>query len=235
MNTENAYRYAIYYAPEASSAWWAAGSNWLGRCALTGRKLAQAVIEGVAPEHFHTYTQDPRRYGWHATLKAPFALASGESLSSLITGLRTIASQHSAFAMPRLQVSTDGGFLALRPTVHDPRIHSTADACVTGLQALTQPLTAEDLIRRRQKRLTTRQERYLQEWSYPWVLDEFKFHMSLTGPLRNIPTAELTALVSAAQDLFDALPACRFTHLSVFAEPQVGDNFVWVDNVALRT
>jgi hypothetical protein len=235
MNTENAYRYAIYYAPEASSAWWAAGSHWLGRCALTGRKLAQAVIEGVAPEHFHTYTQDPRRYGWHATLKAPFALASGESLSSLITGLRTIASQHSAFAMPRLQVSTDGGFLALRPTVHDPRIHSTADACVTGLQALTQPLTAEDLIRRRQKRLTTRQERYLQEWSYPWVLDEFKFHMSLTGPLRNIPTAELTALVSAAQDLFDALPACRFTHLSVFAEPQVGDNFVWVDNVALRT
>jgi len=235
MNTENAYRYAIYYAPEASSAWWAAGSHWLGRCALTGRKLAQAVIEGVAPEHFHTYTQDPRRYGWHATLKAPFALASGESLSSLITGLRTIASQHSAFAMPRLQVSTDGGFLALRPTVHDPRIHSTADACVTGLQALTQPLTAEDLIRRRQKRLTTRQERYLQEWSYPWVLDEFKFHMSLTGPLRNIPTAELTALVSAAQDLFDALPACRFTHLSVFAEPQVGDNFVWIDNVALRT
>lgn len=235
MNTENAYRYAIYYAPEASSAWWAAGSHWLGRCALTGRKLAQAVIEGVAPEHFHTYTQDPRRYGWHATLKAPFALASGESLSSLITGLRTIASQHSAFAMPRLQVSTDGGFLALRPTVHDPRIHSTADACVTGLQALTQPLTAEDLTRRRQKRLTTRQERYLQEWSYPWVLDEFKFHMSLTGPLRNIPTAELTALVSAAQDLFDALPACRFTHLSVFAEPQVGDNFVWVDNVALRT
>ena len=235
MNTENAYRYAIYYAPEASSAWWAAGSNWLGRCALTGRKLAQAVIEGVAPEHFHTYTQDPRRYGWHATLKAPFALASGESLSSLITGLRTIASQHSAFAMPRLQVSTDGGFLALRPTVHDPRIHSTADACVTGLQALTQSLTNEDLARRRQNKLTALQERYLQEWSYPWVLDEFKFHMSLTGPLRNIPTAELTALVSAAQDLFDALPACRFTHLSVFAEPQAGANFVWVDNVALRT
>ena len=235
MNTENAYRYAIYYAPEASSEWWAAGSHWLGRCALTGRKLAQTVIDGVAPEHFHTYTQDPRRYGWHATLKAPFVLAPGESLSSLITALRSIASQHAAFAMPRLQVSTDGGFLALRPTVHHPRIHSTADACVTGLQALAQALTAEDLARRRQKRLTARQERYLQAWSYPWVLYEFQFHMSLTGPLLNMPAAELTALVSAAQARFDALPVCRFTHLSVFAEPQVGDNFVWIDNVALPT
>jgi len=235
MNTENAYRYAIYYAPEPSSEWWAAGSHWLGRCALTGRPLAQAVIDGVAPEHFHAYTQDPRRYGWHATLKAPFVLAPGESLSSLITRLRSIASQHSAFAMPRLQVSTAGGFLALRPTAHHPVIHSTADACVTGLQALTQALTAEDLTRRRQKNLTARQERYLQQWSYPWVLDEFQFHMSLTGPLRNMPAAEQSALVSAAQERFDALPACRFTHLSVFAEPQVGANFVWIDNVALRT
>lgn len=235
MNTENAYRYAIYYAPEASSEWWAAGSHWLGRCALTGRKLAQTAIDGVAPEHFHTYTQDPRRYGWHATLKAPFVLAPDESLSSLITALRSIASQHAGFAMPRLQVSTDGGFLALRPTVHHPRIHSTADACVTGLQALAQALTAEDLVRRRQKRLTARQEGYLQAWSYPWVLDEFQFHMSLTGTLRNVPADELTALVSAAQARFDALPVCRFTHLSVFVEPQVGDNFVWIDNVALRT
>jgi len=197
--------------------------------------MAQTVIDGVAPDHLHTYTQDPRRYGWHATLKAPFVLAPGESLSSLITALRSIASQHVAFAMPRLQVSTDGGFLALRPTVHHPHIHSTADACVTGLQALAQALTAEDLARRRQKRLTARQECYLQAWSYPWVLDEFQFHMSLTGPLRNMPTAVLTALVSAAQKRFDALPACRFTHLSVFAEPQRGDNFVWIDNVALRT
>ncbi len=57
----------------------------------------------------------------------------------------------------------------------------------------------------------------------------------LTGPLRNIPTAERIALVSAAQERFDALPPCRFTHLSVFAEPHAGDNFVWIDNVALRT
>ena len=235
MNTENAYRYAIYYAPEASSAWWAMGSHWLGRCALTGRQLAQPVIEGVAPDLMHTYTQDPRRYGWHATLKAPFVLAPGESLSSLISGLRTIASQVSAFDMPRLQVSTDGGFLALRPIGHHKHIHNTADACVTSLQALTQPLSAEDLARRRQKKLTALQERYLQEWSYPWVLNEFQFHMSLTGPLRNIPTAERIALVSAAEERFDALPPCRFTHLSVFAEPHAGDNFVWIDNVALRT
>jgi hypothetical protein len=119
--------------------------------------------------------------------------------------------------------------------VHHPRIHSTADACVTGLQALTQSLTNEDLARRRQNKLTALQERYLQEWSYPWVLDEFQFHMSLTGSLKNIPTAELSALVSAAQERFDALPPCRFTHLSVFAEPQAGANFVWIDNVALRT
>jgi putative phosphonate metabolism protein len=233
MNIENAYRYAIYYAPEVQSEWWAAGSQWLGRCAVTGHPLDQPVIEGLATGQLHALTQDPRRYGWHATLKAPFVLAPGEKLSSLIASLRRIAGQLSAFEMPRLQVTTEGGFLSLRPTAGHPLIQATANACVTGLHDLAQPLTAEDLARRRQKKLSPLQEHYLQTWFYPWVLDEFQFHMSLTGPLKRISAAELSALLSAARADFEALPPCRLTHLSVFAEPHPGADFIWVDSVAL--
>jgi hypothetical protein len=233
MNIDNAYRYAIYYAPEVQSEWWAAGSQWLGRCAVTGHHLQQPAIEGMAAAHLHTLTQDPRRYGWHATLKAPFVLAAGENLSSLINRLRSIAGQLPAFEMPRLQVSTEGGFLALRPASKEPLIHATAHACVTGLHALAQPLTAEDLARRRQKKLSPLQERYLQTWSYPWVLDAFEFHMSLTGPFKDMPAAELAAVQGAARLQFEALPPCRFAHLSVFAEPHAGADFIWMDSVAL--
>jgi hypothetical protein len=233
MNFDNAYRYAIYYAPEFQSDWWSAGSQWLGRCAVTGHLLPQPAIEGIATAHLHTLTQDPRRYGWHATLKAPFVLSAGEDLSSLINRLRSIASQLPAFEMPRLQVSTEGGFLALRPATDEPLIHATANACVTGLHALTRPLTAEDLARRRQKKLSPLEEHYLQTWSYPWVLDAFQFHMSLSGPLKDLPAAELAAVQVAARARFEALPSCRFAHLSVFAEPQAGADFIWVDSVAL--
>ena len=71
-----AHRYAAYFAPAIGSAWWEAGSHWLGRCAARGQPLPQPAIDGMPPARQQALTAAPRRYGWHATLKAPFALPS---------------------------------------------------------------------------------------------------------------------------------------------------------------
>jgi Protein of unknown function (DUF1045) len=234
MNADTPYRCAVYFAPTVHSDWWQAGSQWLGRCAATGASYAPVNIHGVTPDAFQACTADPRRYGWHATLKAPFALAPGHSLATLRTAMRALADTLPAFDMPPLRVSTQGQFLALRPEGDLTRINATAAACATQLHALAQPLNATELARRRQAPLTPEQDRLLLEWGYPWVLEHFQFHLSLTGPLGAVTPDVQAALTQAAQARFEALPVCRFAHIALFVEPHAGADFEWVEQMELR-
>jgi hypothetical protein len=210
MKTEFAYRYAIYFVPALHSPWWAAGSHWLGRCAATGQSLKQPLMTGMEANAFRRLTQEPRRYGWHATLKAPFELRPEHSVASLLQAVQDLAQDLPAFDLPPLQVSSEGDFMALRPAGDASAIEATAAACVTRLHGFAKPLSPADLARRRQSPLTPAQDQMLVQWGYPWVLDEFKFHLSLTGPLHQVTEAERQALTQAAQAHFDNLAPCRF-------------------------
>lgn len=228
------YRCAVYFVPAVYSDWWQAGSHWLGRCAASGATYAPADIHGVDPAEFQACTAEPRRYGWHATLKAPFTLADGHSLDSLRIALRELANTLPAFDMPPLRVSSRGQFLALRPDGDTTHINATAAACVKQLHPLAQPLNEAELARRRQTHLTPEQDRLLLEWGYPWVLDHFQFHLSLTGPLHAIAPDVKAALIDAAQARFETLPVCRFAHLALFVEPHRGADFEFVEQMELR-
>lgn len=234
MTTEFAYRYAIYFIPALHSAWWAAGSHWLGRCAATGQSLKQPLLAGVEPQQLRLITQDPRRYGWHATLKAPFELRPEHSVASLLKAVEKLAQDLPAFDLPPLQVSTEGGFMALRPLRDASAIQTTATACVTRFHGFAKPLSPADLARRRQSPLTPAQDQLLVQWGYPWVQDEFKFHLSLTGPLHQVSDAQRQALKQAAQTHFETLTPCRFAHIAVFVEPEKGADFHWLQSMALR-
>ena len=85
-----AHRYAAYFAPPVESDWWEAGSRWLGRCAASGRTWPQSDIDGVPPEQLRRLMAAPRRYGWHATLTAPFTLRPQIEASGLRAGLREL-------------------------------------------------------------------------------------------------------------------------------------------------
>ena len=63
------YRVAVYYAPAADDPLWARGCTWLGRDPETGVELPQPDIDGIAAQ-----VTEPRRYGFHATLKPPMQL-----------------------------------------------------------------------------------------------------------------------------------------------------------------
>jgi hypothetical protein len=213
--------------------WWHAGSQWLGRCAASGVTYPPPVIDGVDATVFQACTAAPRRYGWHATLKAPFRLAAGQSLLTVQSALRDLAHRLPAFDMPPLQVTRMGSFLALVPQGDLSQIQATAAACVTELHPLAEALSVADLARRRKTRLTPEQDRLLLAWGYPWVLDEFRFHMSLTGPLNDLSPDAQNAVQAAASAHFEVLPTCRFGHLALFVEPQAGASFELVDTMAL--
>lgn len=226
-----AHRYAIYFAPALDSDWWKTGSRWLGRCAMTGSTLVQPAIPNVPAELFHALTADPRRYGWHATLKAPFALATDRTLTDLCAALHALCAAIAPFELPPLRVHRLDQFLALTPEGDTERLNALAAACVTKFHAFAAPLSQADLMRRRKASLSAEEETLLANWGYPYVLQRFRFHLSLTGSLADTSLAVQQAIQQAAEDWFHGLPACHCNGLALFAEPAPGADFVLVERI----
>jgi putative phosphonate metabolism protein len=176
-------RYAIYFAPSEASLLWRTGSRWLGRDAARDTPLAQPAVPGYGTEEISALTQSPRSYGFHATLKPPFHLAGEGSVMSLCEALAAFAQERAAFALPALEVASLSGFLALRPVGRDPALHALADDCVLAFDQFRRSAESSELARRRNAGLSERQETLLVRFGYPYVLDEFRFHITLTDPL----------------------------------------------------
>jgi len=135
------------------------------------------------PESPEALTARPRRYGGHATLKAPFRLAPNRSFDDLETACRALAADLEPVTLDALTPLWLGRFLALVPLGDTAALDALAAACVTRLDGFRAPPTPAELDRRRAQRLTVRQEQHLARWGYPYVLDAFRFHMTLTGPV----------------------------------------------------
>lgn len=215
-------RYALYFAPHPTSAWWQAGSAWLGRCAATGLAMPQPGVPGVAPNQLAQLTAAPARYGWHATLKAPFTLGPGVCVADVEQRLAEVCTAFPAFTLPPLTVAQLGHFLALVPAGPSEHLQRVADACVADLHPLAAPLPPTELQRRRGNGLPAAQEALLQAWGYPHVFTHFRFHCSLTGHLGGVSPTVVEAVASAARAWFGVLPPCRFEAVSLFEEPGPG-------------
>lgn len=192
-------RFALYFAPDDSSAWRDFGARWLGRDAATGSDVDQAAIDGVDADTFRVLTAEPRRYGFHATLKAPFALRAGATKAALADALRRFCAAHRPFQMPPLEVARLDDFLALVPAGREARINELAADCLRAFDSFRVAPAPEELERRRRKGLSTRQDRYLTEWGYPYVLADFRFHMTLTGSLEGVGPHHVAAVLGAAR------------------------------------
>ncbi|NQW81906.1 MAG: DUF1045 domain-containing protein [Polaromonas sp.] len=220
------YRYAVYFAPPPDGPWWHAGSQWLGRCAAGQPLKPMPAIKGISDDAFQQLTAAPRRYGWHATLKAPFSLAASVNAGQLREALTTIAARSNALEMPPLKVTLLDDFLALAPQTRSAEADAIAARCVMELHSLAAPLSATELQRRRQAPLSPAQDAHLGRWGYPFVLDQFQLHCSLTGSLKHLNSQQVQNLQRGAQDWFAKLPPCRFETLALFAEPTQGADFV---------
>lgn len=149
-------RYAIYYAPPADSELGRLGAAWLGRDADEGCEIAQPAVTGIGAERLSELTAAPRRYGFHATLKAPFHLAPGASGDDLAEAVRSLARELPPVTIPRLHLSQISHFLALTPPDDAPELHALAACCVSRLDSFRASPSEEELARRRTADLSTR-------------------------------------------------------------------------------
>ena len=196
-------RYAIYFAPSEGSELESVCSVILGRNARTGTTLKQPTIPGIEPTRLADLTASPRHYGLHATLKPPFFLAESHDETELLENTAMIASKIRSFDLPGLELTHIGSFLALTLTAPCPELEDLARICVTVLDPLRRPPQPEEFARRRAKGLTSNQERLLSLWGYPYVLEEMRFHLTLTGSIhapeeRERIHAALTPLLAPA-------------------------------------
>jgi putative phosphonate metabolism protein len=226
-------RFAVYYAPSRESAWWQAGSAWLGRDAESGARCVAPQPEELA-RPLADLTEAPRRYGWHGTLVAPFRLAAGLTQQDLLDATREWAGTQSAFALP-VEAATLGDFVALRPANLDAEanIRQVASSALQTLHALRARPSAADLARRLAAPLSERQRALLIEWAYPYVFDEFRFHMTLSSSLANAD--ERATLVAWWQAKAPALGPLAIDHAALFVEPAPGEPFVLWQRVPFQT
>jgi putative phosphonate metabolism protein len=225
MNLRRSHRYAVYFAPSPASLWWDAGCRWLGRDAARGTACPQPRIAGVAPEVLSKITAKARRYGFHATLKAPFRLADGASEAALLALAQSFCATQEPVILDGVRVQALGSFLALRPAAPADAIGALAMRCVRAFDVLRAPLDEAELARRRQARLSERQEALLAQWGYPYVDTEFRFHMTLTDSLARLDGDVAGRIRAAAEDHFSAPCASEpmaVDGLAIFREAAAG-------------
>lgn len=224
-------RYALYFAPAADTPWWNAGCRWLGRDPVSGAEFPQVRVPGLPGLMFAKLTSDARRYGFHATLKAPFQLAEGFSESHLAAMANAFCTVQRPIALHETRVCPLYNFLALRPAGPYDEIGALAMRCVTYFDMLRAPPTAAELAKRRHAGLTARQESLLHRWGYPYTEEEFRFHMTLTDSLSGIDVETAYAIRKAAEQQFQAAQDSAplvIDALTIFRETQPGEPFtVW--------
>ena len=176
-------RYAIYFAAVADSALSRFGAEMLGYDVHSGNELPfPDYALRVAPD-WRDITADPRKYGFHATLKAPMALAPGRTEAELMSACASFAGKTRPIPLIRPSVDSISGFIAVIPAEPVRELQQLAADCVRDFDGFRLALSAEDRARRKPEKLSERQRDYLDRWGYPYVMEEFRFHMTLTGRL----------------------------------------------------
>lgn len=211
-------RYAIYYAPAADSDLWRMAAAWLGRDAASGADIARPPIAGLEGLDLDALTADPRHYGFHATLKAPFELADGRTEDELLAAAAAFSAARAAFTAA-IAPAALGRFLAFRLQDGGAEMAALHAACVRDFEPFRAPLSDADIARRRQAQLTPEQDARLLKWGYPYVFEDFRFHMTLTGAIRD-DEVRAQVLAALADHFAPVAGPHRFDAVAVFRQPE---------------
>lgn len=216
-------RWAVYFAPATDSAWWRFGRDWLGRDDRSA-DVHGPVPHGLPHEAHRAWTAAPRRYGFHATLKAPMRLREGITDAQCLHRVEALAGTLSPVRLTPLTLSDHEGFVALVPGQADS-LRAIADieaACVQQLDDLRAPLSDAEVQKRLASGLDEHGEALLRRWGYPRVLDRFRLHFTLTEPLdAQSRTRAIDALTGTVQHLNQIEPLW-LDRLCLFVEPAPG-------------
>ncbi len=172
-------RFALFFVPDGSV--YTRGAGWLGWDSDAGRTVANPSLPDLG-ESIDALTRRPRKYGFHGTVKPPFALSPGTDYAALTDAVAAFCASRPPVTLPAMVVRRMGRFVALTPLKRSEALANLASSAVKSLDRFRAPTTEDELAKRRKHGLSARQEQMLQHWGYPYVMEEFRFHMTMTGP-----------------------------------------------------
>jgi Protein of unknown function (DUF1045) len=222
---QTAPRYAVYYAPPPGSPWHEFGRLWLS---------GHWRPAGVPPQTWPQRLQAPARYGFHATLKAPFRLAPGGTEEALLDAVAVLAGTLQPVALGPMEPVALQGYVALAPEQTLPALCALAARCVRELDHLRAPLNDAEWAHRRREPLDARAMALLQAHGYPHVLERFRFHLTLASVA---DAGEAARVVPLARELILELQRVHLLHLDrlcVFVERSPGQAFERLHDFELK-
>jgi hypothetical protein len=156
------------------------GSSWLGWDTISGQPASQP--EAGSAVKIQEITDAPRKYGLHATIKAPFRLANNVTVLELEQQFKILCGSIKPIVF-NLKLSELSGFFALTPTVKNTELRKLHSKVVRELDYFRAQPTKEEIIKRRENQLTSEQDQNLIKWGYPYIFEDFYFHITLTGKI----------------------------------------------------
>ncbi|MCV9966242.1 DUF1045 domain-containing protein [Pararhizobium sp. BT-229] len=217
-------RYAFYITPDEDHPLTLAAARWLGANPFTGETGPLQAAGDFDAAELAALTADPRRYGFHGTLKAPFPLAPVRNEAQLLAAFDSFAEECTAFEIPEMVLGQLGPFFALVPAGDCPALQALADETVRRFEPFRAPLSAADFSRRKPETLTDVHRGNLLSWGYPYVFESFQFHMTLTGPVPAERQAAMKTLLEQTFAPFIGKPLA-VTSLALFTEHARGAPF----------
>lgn len=217
-------RYALYFTPPQNDPLTELAGRWLGRDAFTGEDFPAFAADPLDAGEWSKSTADPRRYGFHATLKAPFELAASVTEKDLLEVAEQFAAKTPAFAIPELVLGQLGRFFALVPSEIYPVLQNFAADVVRTFEPFRAALSEADIARRKPEQLDEAHRANLMRWGYPYVLDQFRFHMTLTGPIAEERQEAMASILNRTFAYHTGRPLF-ISGLAVFVEETRGGPF----------
>jgi len=178
-------RVAIYWTPENDSALARTAARWLGRDSHNLECPDWVWPASFDESRFREIIAAPFHYGFHGTIKPPFRLRDGFSLADVADRLETFTHCRPEFTLPPFKVSRIGNFFCLRPLFPCKELTELAADTVEHFDCFQKRAEYDELQKRRSAGLSPRQEILLLRWGSPYVMDEFRFHLTLTGNVEN--------------------------------------------------
>ena len=216
-------RVAVFFTPPANHRLTRTASRWLMRDAFTGREFEPEADHRFGVQELRALTAEPRRYGFHATMKAPFRLVEGAGLADAEALLADLCRDALPCPLPALRIATLGPFFAVMPDPAATEVNDLAARVVRAFEPLRAPLDARERQRRRHSVLTPAQDAHLTASGYPYVFEEFRFHMTLTGPVPAERQPEMAAILHRRFD--HILKEGMIDSLAIFVEEAPGADF----------
>lgn len=178
-------RYALFFTPPRGSQLLRLAQTWLGRDAFADIDIELNPVGSLSPEAIFDFSSFPRLYGFHATLKAPFRLHEAATPDALHAATDGWAGTTASVTIPSLKLERLGKHFALMANEPSQELSALAESCVRHFEPFRAQLTDAEVARRKPAALTEKQRGYLHTFGYPYIFDEFRFHMTLTRAVRD--------------------------------------------------